>query len=145
MEVTRQLRQLSHYQQHNYWRLVWIFFWLQIALLLYSKSDILRLSFLYSKDLCPPNRFSRGSGPKRYFSTYLTCCQRRNWVALMIELMLIFNPSYACHDMSILWLASFVKFPWRCWTEFSQSWKDLRKTLKHWKPLIIIIDRSKWC
>ena len=43
---------------------------------------------------------------------------------------------YACHDMSSFWPASFVKFPWRYWTEFIQSWKDLRKTIRshenHW-------------
>ena len=33
---------------------------------------------------------------KRSVNTYLTWCQRRNWVASMIELTLIFNPSYVC-------------------------------------------------
>ena len=49
---------------------------------------------------------------------------------------IIFNPSYVCPsmvcrniDMNIFWPASFVKFPWHYWTEFSQSWKDLTKTL----------------
>ena len=37
---------------------------------------------------------------------------------------------YVCHDMKIFWPASFVKFPWYCWTEFIQSWKDLMKTLR---------------
>ena len=32
--------------------------------------------------------------------------------------------------MNIFWSASFVKFPWYYWTEFSQSWKDLMKTLQ---------------
>ena len=43
--------------------------------------------------------------------------------------------------MNIFWPASFVKFPLRYWTEFSQSWKDFRKRLPSWKPSII--DRSK--
>ena len=43
--------------------------------------------------------------------------------------MLIFNSSYVCHDMNIFCPASLVKFTWHCWTEFNQSWKDLRKTL----------------
>ena len=30
------------------------------------------------------------------------------------------NPSYACHDMNIFWQASFVKFPWHCWTELER-------------------------
>ena len=29
----------------------------------------------------------------------------------MIELTLIFNPSYICHDKNIFWSVSFVKFP----------------------------------
>ena len=36
----------------------------------------------------------------------------------------------SCHNMNIFWPASFVKFPWHCWTEFIQSWKDLMKTLR---------------
>ena len=36
-------------------------FWFVIALLLYPKSTILALSFLDPKDLCLPNKFSRGS------------------------------------------------------------------------------------
>ena len=59
-------------------------FWFLIALLLYPNSTILGLSFLSSKDLCLPNQFSTGSWQKRSVSTYLTWCQRRNWVAWMI-------------------------------------------------------------
>ena len=43
---------------------------------------------------------------------------------------LCFIPSYFCHDSNIFWPVSFLKFPWRCWTEFSKSWKYLRKTLR---------------
>ena len=32
--------------------------------------------------------------------------------------------------MNIFWPASFLKFPWHYGTEFSQSWKDLTKTLQ---------------
>ena len=92
------------------------FCWFLIALLLYSKSAILGLSFLDPKDLCLPNQFSRGFWQKCSVNTYLTWCQRRNWIASMIELILIFNPSYVIHDMKIFWPTSFVKFPWRCWT-----------------------------
>ena len=59
-------------------------FWFLIALLVYPKSTILGLSFLNPKDLCLPNQFLRGSWQKRSVSTYLTWCQRRNWVASMI-------------------------------------------------------------
>ena len=44
--------------------------------------------------------------------------------------------------MSIFWPASFVKFSWRCWTEFSQSWKDLRKTLRSHENLQSLTDLS---
>ena len=90
-------------------------FWFLIALLLYPKSaiPILGLSFLDPKDLCLPNEFSRRSWQKRSLGTYLTWCQRRNWVASMTELTLIFNPSCVCHDMNIFCPGSLVKFPWR--------------------------------
>ena len=47
-----------------------------------------------------------------------------------------------CHDMNIFWPAPFVKFPWHCWTEFSQSWKDLRKTLQSHENLQSLTDLS---
>ena len=117
-------------------------FWFLIALLLYPKSTILGLSFLYPKDLCLPNQFSRESWQKCSVSTYLAWCQIRNWVASMIQLMIIFNPSYVCHDMKIFWPVSFVKFPWYCCTESSQSWKDFRKTLWSNENLKLLIDLS---
>ena len=33
-------------------------------------------------------------------------------------------------------------FPWHCWTEFNQSWKDLRKTLQSHEILQSLIDLS---
>ena len=77
-----------------------------------------------------------------YFCTCLTWCERRNWEASMTELTVIFNPSYVCHDMIIFWPASFVKFPWSCWTEFSQSWKDLRTALQCHENLQSVTDLS---
>ena len=44
--------------------------------------------------------------------------------------------------MNIFWPASFVKFPWHYWTEFSQSWKDLRKTLRSHENLWSLRDLS---
>ena len=44
--------------------------------------------------------------------------------------------------MNIFWPASFVKFPWHYWTEFSQSWKDLRKTLRSHENLRSLTDLS---
>ena len=62
-------------------------------------------------------------------------------VALMnnfIELTLIFNHSYVCHDMNLFWPTSFVKFPRRSWTEFSRCWKDsLRSQENFWSLRLI--------
>ena len=112
-----------------------------VILLLYPKWAILWLSFLDPKDLCLPNQFSRGSLQKRSVSTYLTRYQRRNWVASMIELTLIFNLS-CLSQYEHLRPASFVKFPWRCWTEYSEIWKDLRKALWSYEDLQSVTDRS---
>ena len=74
------------------------FFWFLIAIAI-SKSSHTWISFLDPKDLCLPNQFSRGSLQKPSTNTYLTWCQRRNWVTSMIELTLILNPSYAYHTI----------------------------------------------
>ena len=110
--------------------------------MLYPKSAILGSSFLDPKDLYPPNQFSRGSLQKFSISTYLTWYQRRNWVASVIELTLIFNPTCVCHNMNNFWSASFVKFPWHSWTEFSQSWKEFRKILWSHENLRSVTDIS---
>ena len=112
-------------------RIFW--FLMELLLKLYPKSAILRLSFLDPKDLYLPNQFSRRSSQKRSVSTYLAWCQRRNWLASMIELTVIFNSSYICHDMNIFWPAHF-------WGEFSQSWKVLRKTLRSHENLWSLAD-----
>ena len=44
--------------------------------------------------------------------------------------------------MNIFWSASFVRFPRYCGTEFSQSWKYLRKTLQSYENLRSLIDLS---
>ena len=71
-------------------------FWFLIALLLYPKSTTLGLSFLDPKDLCLPNQFSRASWQKCSASTYLTWCQRRNWVASLIEFNNAYFQSFIC-------------------------------------------------
>ena len=107
--------EVAHHYQHHYLGDWFEIFWFLIALLLYPKSAILGLSFRDPKDLCLPNQFLRRSQQKRSVSAYLTCCQIKNWVSSMIELMLIFNPSYIWHDViNIFWASSFVKFPWHC-------------------------------
>ena len=59
--------------------------------------------------------------------------------------MLIFNPSHVCYniDMDIFspaQPASFVKFHWHYWREFSLSWKDLTKTLQSHGKLQSLTD-----
>ena len=49
-------------------------------------------------------------------------------------------PIYGFIDMNILWPASFVKFPWHYWIEFTQSWKDLTKTLRNHGNLQSLAD-----
>ena len=112
--------------------------------MLCPKSAILGLSFLDSKDLCLPNQFSRGYWQKHSVSTYLTWCQRRNWVASMIELTLIFNPSYVFRPA--IWTFSdqhlFQNFLYVSEQNFSQSWNNLRKTLRNHENLWSLTDLS---
>ena len=79
---------------------------------------IVGLSFLGPKELCLPNQFSRGYWQKHSVSIYILNLMSKKKLA-----------HCACHDMKLFWPASFVRFPRRYWTEFSQSWKNLRKTL----------------
>ena len=44
--------------------------------------------------------------------------------------------------MNIFWPVLFVTFPWHCWTQLSQSWKDLRKTLRSHEKLWSMTDLS---
>ena len=141
MEVARQLWQSWHLSN------ITICGWLEMflvsnSIIVISKVNHIWLSFLDPRDLCLPNQFSRGSWQEQSVSTYLTWCQRRNWVTSIISLTLIFNPSYVCHDLNIFWQASFVKFPLHCWTEFSQSWKDFRKKLRSHQNLRSLTDLS---
>ena len=53
--------------------------------------------------------------------------------------------SFICllpHDMNIFWPPFLLKFPWRFWTEFSQSWNNLRKTLRSHENLWSLTDLS---
>ena len=53
--------------------------------------------------------------------------------------------SFIClpsHDMNIFWPTSLSKFPWRFWTEFSQSWNNLKKTLQYHENLWSLTDLS---
>ena len=81
-------------------------------------------------DLCLLNQFSRGSLQKRSVSTYLTWRQRRNWVASMIQLTLIFNPSYVC---LLIWTFS---------GQYLSQSKDLRKTSQNHENIWSVADLS---
>ena len=60
----------------------------------------------------------------------------------MIQLTIIFNPSYVCQNINIFCPVSFVKFPLHCSKEFSQTWKDLKKTLRSHENLRSFTDLS---
>ena len=71
------------------------------------------------------------------FSKYLELAERHFSSDILVpfpESGVLYSrgPSMVFHDidMNIFSPASFVKFPWHYWTEFSQSWKDLTKTLR---------------
>ena len=131
--------------------------------MLYEKSVILGLSFLDSKDPCLPNQFSRGHLQKRSVSRYLTWCHRRNWVASMIELKLIFNPSYVYRSTISTFsgqnlFQSLLSFSEQNSAQKSRSseqksWKNLRKTLGNhenlWSLTIQIQETGyfecSWC
>ena len=101
------------------------FFWFVIALLLYRKSAMLDLDYLSSilEIFAYHTSFQ-----KRSVSTYLTWWQRRNWVASMIELTLIFNLSYVCRPTIwtfsgqhlfqnfLEWFKENITKPWNLWS-----------------------------
>ena len=95
--------------------------------MLYRNSTILGLSFLDPKDLCLPNQFSRA-----FFCQYILNLMSKKKLASFNDWINAYFQSFIClppHDMNIFWPASLSKFLWRFWTEFSQSWNNLRKTL----------------
>ena len=115
--------------------------WFLIGLLLCPKSVILGFQYFFNpRDLCLPKEFLRGSWQKRSVSTYLTWFWKRNWVASMIESIIIFNSSYFSDDMEIFWRTSSLTFPWNCSTEFSQSRKYFRKKLRNHKSLRLLTE-----
>ena len=136
MEVARQLRQSCHFNHITIsdW---FEMFWFLIALLLYPKTTIFRLSSLDPKDLCVPNQFSRGSWQERSVSTYLTWCQRRNLIA--------YFQSFICLSRCKHFMASiFCKVSLALLDRIQAILERIEDNIaKPWKPSII--DRSKWC
>ena len=95
--------------------------------MLYRKSAVLGLSFVDPKDLCLPNHFSKA------FCQYILNLMSKKKLGIFNDWINAYSQSIIClppHDMNIFWPASLWKFPWRFWTEFSQSWNNLRKTLR---------------
>ena len=111
--------------------------------MLYRKSDILGLSFLDPKDLCLPNQLSKA------FCEYILNLVSKKKLGSFNDIINTYFKSFIClppvaRYEHFLASASLSKYPWHFWTEFSQSWNNLRKNImKPRKPLII--DRSKWC
>ena len=115
------------------------FFWFVPALLLYWKSAILGLSFLRPKDLCLPNQFSK------VFCQYILNLMSKKKLGSFDDWINAYFQSFIClspHDMNNLWPASLSKFPWRFWTEFSQSWNNLKKILQSHENLWSLTDLS---
>ena len=105
--------------------------------MLYRKSAILGLSFLHPKDLCLPNQFSKA------FCQYILNLMSKkksgsfnDWINTYFQSLICLPPQ----DMNIFWSASLSKFPWSFWTEFSQSWNNIRKKLQSHENLWSLTD-----
>ena len=107
--------------------------------MLYRKSAILGLSFLDPKDLCLPNQFS-----KALCQCVLNLMSKKklgsfnDWINAYFQSFICLPP----YDMNIFWPTSYSKFPWHFWTKFSQSWNNLRKTLRSHENLWSLTDLS---
>ena len=91
--------------------------------------------------ICLPIKFSRGSWQRRSASTYMMSKKKLGSFKDCINANF---QSFICLPWYEHFLASiFCKVlcvPWRCWTEFSQSWKGLRKTLPSHENLRSLTD-----
>ena len=109
-------------------------FWFLIVLFLYRKVNHTWIIFPRSERSLPTKSVFKGILTKAFCQYILNLILNKKLGSFndLIINTYFFNPSYVCHDidMKIFWPASFVKFPLYYWTEFSQSWKDLMKTLR---------------
>ena len=113
------------------------FFSFVIALLLYRKSAILGLSFLDPKGLCLPNQFSKA------LCQYILNLMSKKKLSSFNDWINAYFQSFICsprRNMNIFWPASRSKFPWHFWTQFRQSWNNLRKTLRSQENLCLLTD-----
>ena len=78
------------------------------------------------------------------FSQYILNLMSKKKLGSFNDWINAYFQSFIClpHDMNIFLSVSFVTFPWRCWTEFSQSRKDLRKTLRSHENIWSVTDLS---
>ena len=141
MEVARQLRQCCHYQQHYHKRLVWIF-WFLIAIVI-SKVSHTWIIFPRSERSLPTKPFFERIFTKAFYQYILNLMSEKKLGSFNDWINTYFQ-SFIClpHNMNIFWLVSFVTFPWRSWTEFNQSRKDLRKTLRSHENIWSVADLS---
>ena len=107
--------------------------------MLYQKSAILGLSFLNPKDICLSYQFS-----KAFCQYILNLLSKKkldsfnDWINAYFQSFIHLPP----HDMNNFWPASLSKFPWRLWTEFSQSWNNLKKILRSHENFWSLADLS---
>ena len=107
--------------------------------MLYRKSAILGLSFLDPKDLYLPNQFSKA------FCQYILNLMSKKKLGSFNDWINACFQSFIClppHYMNIFRPACLSKFPWCFWTEFSQFWKNLMKTLRSHENLWSLTDLS---
>ena len=112
----------------------------------YRKSAILGLSLLGPKDLCLPNQFSKA------FCHYVLNLVSKKKLGIFNDWINAYFQSFTYllpHAMNIFWPAYLAKSPWRFWTEFSQSWNNLRKTIRSHENLWLLIKtgyfQCSWC
>ena len=109
--------------------------------MLYWKSAILGLSFIDPEDLYLSKQFSKA------FCQYILNLMSKKKLGSFNDWINTYFQSFIClppHDMhmNIFWPASLSKFLWRFRTEFSQSWNNLRKTLRSHENLWSLTDLS---
>ena len=120
-------------------------FWSIIALSFYPKSDIYLNIFPHSWRFLPTKPVFESISTKSTKASYqyiFNLMSKKKWVASMLELTFIINPSYVCSRYEHFLASLFCKISLACWTEFSQSWKDLGTTLQSHENLRSLINLS---
>ena len=119
------------------------FFWFLIALLLYPKSAyVLWIIIPQSQRSLPNKQVFERIFTKVFCQYILNLMSKKKLGSFNDSINTFFNRSYVCHDINIFSPASFTTFPWRCWKEFSQFRKDLRKTFCSHENIRLVTDLS---